>query len=78
MGWLTKSCQGLRNKIDDEGVWRIRRRPRDAHIEVIKTKEDTGHGRILTEEFINHRIKLSLPTMDKPQDADDEIADTTA
>lgn len=77
MARLTELCQGLRNKIDDEGVWRIRRRPRDPHIEVIKTKEDTGHGRILTEEFINHRIKLSLPTMDKPEGAGEEVAETT-
>lgn len=52
---------GLRTKIDDEGVWRIRRRARDTHIEVYKTNETTGHGRILTDEFINHRIKLALP-----------------
>ncbi|KAI3400823.1 hypothetical protein diail_1512 [Diaporthe ilicicola] len=51
----------LRTKIDDEGVWRIRRRARDTHIEVYKTEEATGHGRILTDEFINHRIKLALP-----------------
>lgn len=63
---------GLRSKIDDEGIWRIRRRPRDARIEVIKTREDTGHGRILTDEFINHRIKLSLPKMDSSADADKE------
>lgn len=51
----------LRTRIDDEGVWRIRRRARDTHIEVYKTEETTGHGRILTDEFINHRIKLALP-----------------
>ncbi|ROV91149.1 hypothetical protein VSDG_07884 [Cytospora chrysosperma] len=51
----------LRTKIDDDGVWRIRRRPKDAYIEVYKTEETTGHGRILSDEFINHRIKLSLP-----------------
>ncbi|KAF3771243.1 RAI1-domain-containing protein [Cryphonectria parasitica EP155] len=42
----------LRTKIDDEGVWRIRRRARGAHIEVFKTQEDTIHGRIITEDFI--------------------------
>ncbi|ROV87500.1 hypothetical protein VMCG_10505 [Cytospora schulzeri] len=51
----------LRTKIDDDGVWRIRRRAGDTHIEVYKTQETTGHGRILSDEFINHRIKLSLP-----------------
>ncbi|KAK2603017.1 hypothetical protein N8I77_009505 [Diaporthe amygdali] len=58
----------LRTKIDDEGVWRIRRRARDTHIEVFKTEETTGHGRILTDEFINHRIKLALPPA--PEDGD--------
>jgi RAT1-interacting protein len=52
---------GLRTTIDDDGVWRIRRRARDTHIEVYKTNETTGHGRILTDDFINHRIKLALP-----------------
>ncbi|KKY39549.1 putative hla class iii protein dom3z [Diaporthe ampelina] len=61
-------CSGLRTRIDDEGVWRIRRRARDTHIEVYKTEETTGHGRILTEEFINHRIKLALPPA--PEDDD--------
>lgn len=64
--------KGLRTRIDDEGVWRIRRRARDAQIEVYKTKEDTGHGRILTDEFINHRIKMSLPTMDTADHAEGE------
>lgn len=50
-------------------MWRIRRRAVDTHIEVIKTSEDTGHGRILTDEFINHRIKMSLPKMDPGEDA---------
>ncbi|KAI2623332.1 RAI1-domain-containing protein [Hypoxylon sp. NC1633] len=49
----------LRNTIDDEGVWRIRRLPRSGSIEVFKV-EEVGHGSILTDEFINWRIKLSL------------------
>ncbi|GAW25414.1 putative protein rai1 [Rosellinia necatrix] len=49
----------LRKTIDDEGVWKIRRRAGSPTIEVFKV-EETGHGRILTEEFINWRIKLSL------------------
>ncbi|KAL1854779.1 decapping endonuclease targeting mRNA [Diaporthe australafricana] len=61
----------LRTRIDDEGVWRIRRRARDTHIEVFKTEEATGHGRLLTDEFINHRIKLALP----PAPDDDDGAE---
>ncbi|KAI1076277.1 RAI1-domain-containing protein [Whalleya microplaca] len=49
----------LRNTIDDEGVWRIRRRPGSETVEVFKV-EEVGHGQILTDEFINWRIKLGL------------------
>lgn len=47
------------NTINDEGVWRIRRRANDPMIEVFKV-EETGHGDILSDEFKNWRIKLSL------------------
>ncbi|KAH6686293.1 RAI1 protein [Plectosphaerella plurivora] len=49
----------LRGTINDDGVWRIRRRPGAPHIEVFRV-EEAGHGDILTDEFINWRIKLSL------------------
>ncbi|KAJ9143854.1 Dhp1-interacting protein Din1 [Pleurostoma richardsiae] len=49
----------LRSRIDDDGVWRIRRRSGSPQIEVFKV-EETGHGNILTDDFINWRIKLSL------------------
>ncbi|CAJ2508006.1 Uu.00g091920.m01.CDS01 [Anthostomella pinea] len=49
----------LKNTINDEGVWRIRRRPHSQAIEVFRV-EEVGHGRILTDEFINWRIKLGL------------------
>ncbi|KAK6952237.1 decapping endonuclease targeting mRNA [Daldinia eschscholtzii] len=65
--WNANACinfasaflEWLRNTITDEGVWRIRRHPRSGAIEVFKV-EEVGHGRILTDEFINWRIKLSL------------------
>jgi len=50
---------GLRNTITDEGVWRIRRRPRSPDIEVFQI-EEVGHGSIITDEFMDWRIKLSL------------------
>ena len=53
------SIAGLRETINDEGVWRIRRRPRSHTIEVFQV-EEVGHGDVLTDEFINWRIKLSL------------------
>ncbi|KAI6782466.1 uncharacterized protein J7T54_001323 [Emericellopsis cladophorae] len=49
----------LKQTINDEGVWRIRRLPQTPEIEVFKV-EETGHGDILSEEFKNFRIKLAL------------------
>jgi RAT1-interacting protein len=45
--------------VTGDGVWRIRRKERSATIEVFKL-EETGHGDILSDEFINWRIKLAL------------------
>ena len=42
-----------------DGVWRIRRKERSSAIEVFKV-EDAGHGDILSDEFINWRIKLAM------------------
>jgi RAT1-interacting protein len=42
-----------------DGVWRIRRKERAPIIEVFKV-EETGHGDILSNEFINWRIKIAL------------------
>lgn len=42
-----------------DGVWRIRRKERSSVIEVVRI-EETGHGDILSDEFINWRIKLAL------------------
>ncbi|KAI1805468.1 protein RAI1 [Daldinia bambusicola] len=65
--WNANACinfanaflEWLRSTINDEGVWRIRRQPHSGVIEVFKV-EEVGHGRILTDDFINWRIKLSL------------------
>ncbi|OIW29657.1 Dhp1-interacting protein Din1 [Coniochaeta ligniaria NRRL 30616] len=66
-GWDGNVCinaasaflEWLRGVINDEGVWRIRRKPHSPIIEVWKV-EETGHGKILTDDFINWRIKLAL------------------
>lgn len=50
---------GLRETITTEGVWRIRLAPKSQFIEVFKV-EEVGHGKIITDEFMNWRIKLSL------------------
>ncbi|KAK1504924.1 hypothetical protein CABS01_08702 [Colletotrichum abscissum] len=49
----------LRQTINDDGVWRIRRRAGEPTIEVFKVDE-AGHGELLTDDFINWRIKLSM------------------
>ncbi|WYZ38777.1 hypothetical protein EsH8_III_000691 [Colletotrichum jinshuiense] len=49
----------LRQTINDDGVWRIRRKPGAPNIEVFRI-EEAGHGEILTDDFINWRIKLSM------------------
>ncbi|KAK0636239.1 RAI1 like PD-XK nuclease-domain-containing protein [Bombardia bombarda] len=56
----------LRQTITDEGVWRIRRKPNSPHIEVFQV-EEVGHGSILTEDFMNWRIKLSLNQSKPPE-----------
>ena len=59
LGQRADDTIGLRQTINDEGVWRIRRRPRSPEIEVFKV-EEVGHGNIMLEEFLNWRITLSL------------------
>lgn len=49
----------IKQTIADEGVWRIRRAERSSTIEVFRV-EETGHGNVLSDEFINWRIKLGL------------------
>ncbi|KAF9881138.1 hypothetical protein CkaCkLH20_01288 [Colletotrichum karsti] len=49
----------LRQTINDDGVWRIRRQPGSPEIEVFRV-EEAGHGQILTDDFINWRIKLAM------------------
>jgi RAT1-interacting protein len=49
----------LKTTITGDGVWRIRRKERSSSIEVFRV-EETGHGEILSDEFINWRIKLAL------------------
>jgi len=49
----------MKTTITEDGVWRIRRKERSPTIEVFRL-EETGHGDILSDEFINWRINLSL------------------
>ena len=49
-----------------DGVWRIRRKEWASVIEIFKL-EETGHGDILSDEFINWRIKLALNEQDLEQ-----------
>jgi RAT1-interacting protein len=47
----------LRETLTTDGVWRIRRAPGASHIEIFQV-EHSGHGRILTPEFIEWRSSL--------------------
>lgn len=49
----------IKKTVVGDGVWRIRKRENGREIEIFKI-EEAGHGKILTDEFINHRIKLSM------------------
>ncbi|KAL3427097.1 hla class iii protein dom3z [Phlyctema vagabunda] len=55
----------LKDKIQDDGVWRIRRKEKSPAIEVFKV-EETGHGDILSDDFINWRIRLGLNSQVDP------------
>ncbi|KAL1905702.1 decapping endonuclease targeting mRNA [Sporothrix stenoceras] len=64
LGWLRQSVFNV--TLDEsgattgnDGVWRIRRRPGSPEIEVFQV-EETGHGNILPDSFLNWRIKLAL------------------
>jgi RAT1-interacting protein len=56
---ITKSSTDLKQTVIGDGVWRIRRKERSSTIEIFKV-EEAGHGDILSDEFINWRIKLAL------------------
>ncbi|KAL9104422.1 MAG: hypothetical protein Q9163_000628 [Psora crenata] len=47
----------LKQTVTSDGVWRIRRRERSSIIEVFKI-EESGHGDILSQEFLEWRTKV--------------------
>ncbi|KAK4148111.1 RAI1 like PD-XK nuclease-domain-containing protein [Dichotomopilus funicola] len=63
----------LRTSLNDEGVWRIRRPHKASYIELFKV-EEVGHGNLITDDFMNWRIKLSL-SKDRPPDAQEPAAE---
>jgi RAT1-interacting protein len=48
-------------------VWRIQRQRGSDHISLFRV-EEAGHGNIITDEFMNWRIKLDL-AKSKPPDS---------
>ncbi|KAG9232728.1 RAI1 like PD-XK nuclease-domain-containing protein [Amylocarpus encephaloides] len=54
----------LKATVTGDGVWRIRRKEHSSTIEVFK-QEETGHGDMLPDDFINWRIKLSMMEKEK-------------
>ena len=49
----------LKATITTEGVWRIRRQERSPVIEIFRM-EETGYGDILSDEFLDWRLGLSV------------------
>ncbi|KAE8446141.1 Protein rai1 [Mollisiaceae sp. DMI_Dod_QoI] len=49
----------IKATVTGDGVWRIRRKERSSTIDIFRA-EETGHGDILSDDFINWRIKLAL------------------
>lgn len=45
---------GLKRVVNSEGIWKIQKAAKSGQIEVFKTHE-TGHGNILTPEFVEWR-----------------------
>ncbi|KAK4226527.1 dhp1-interacting protein [Podospora fimiseda] len=60
--FLERFLSWLKETIND-GVWRIRRQKGAKEIEVWRV-EEAGHGEILTDEFMNWRIKLEMKGME--------------
>ncbi|PVH81686.1 Dhp1-interacting protein Din1 [Cadophora sp. DSE1049] len=60
----------LKATVKGDGVWRIRRKERSPAIEVFRI-EEAGHGDIISDDFINWRIKLAmddpLPPASEPE-----------
>lgn len=63
---------GLKQTITSDGVWQIRKAEKSPVIEVFKT-EESGHGGILTPEFLAWRAELANSSR---QSYDDEAAKT--
>ena len=49
---------GLKSNITSEGVWRIRKKEHSKAIELFKL-EETGHGDILSSEFVEWRQQMA-------------------
>lgn len=52
--WYTDNIEGLKSTIVGEGVWRIRKREKATVIETFRI-EESGHGNILTRDFLTWR-----------------------
>lgn len=56
-GLLTNVCAGLKQVVQGEGVWRIRKLEKSHVIEVFKI-EESGHGEILSSAFKTWRESM--------------------
>lgn len=55
----------LKETVVGDGVWRISKKPNASVIEVFR-EEECGHGDIVSDEFINWRIKLRMRSVAPP------------
>lgn len=47
---------GLKSTISSQGIWKIKRKEKSSEIEVYRV-EESGHGNILTDEFLKWRSR---------------------
>ncbi|PBP17596.1 RAI1-like protein [Diplocarpon rosae] len=59
INFASRLLEFLKSTVTEDGVWRIRRKERSSTIEVFRI-EEAGHGDVLSDDFINWRIKLAL------------------
>ena len=64
--------KGLKQTITGDGVWKIRRRERSAVIEAFK-QEETGHGDILSQDFLAWR-KQRISNDDKEREQTSQMS----
>jgi len=66
INFMAAFLEWLKDTVQGEGVWRIRRKDRSACIEVFRI-EDSGHGDILSLDFVAWRSEVDLGNNSVPE-----------